>query len=377
MLRKDSASIELNNAGDSMLLKGSWLNNQLHDADAWYQQFSAHHKIPKIKTIDASKITAMDTAGAFLFYSLQQKLLKTNPAITISGLQEKFQSVLKVVANESAKIEKVALTPPHYNLFYRVGKSTVENYQHMLFAFAFLGEVFVRLFEMITNPVRLQLRSMIYEIEVGGYGALPIIAVMMLLIGVVVAYQLGVQLRVYGADVYIVDLSGVSILREFSPLICSVIIAGRTSTSFAALIGTMKVNEEVDALRTMGLSPIERLVLPKILGLLIALPLLVVWGDIFGVFGSMIISKSMIGIGFHAFLERFKETVAIKHFYLGLVKTPVFALIIAGIGCYQGLQASGSAQSVGERTTKAAVQAIFMIILADGLFSILFNWMDL
>ncbi|PJB10646.1 MAG: ABC transporter permease, partial [Gammaproteobacteria bacterium CG_4_9_14_3_um_filter_38_9] len=209
------------------------------------------------------------------------------------------------------------------------------------------------------------------------YRALPIIAVMMFLIGVVVAYQLGVQLRIYGANVYMVDLSGVSILREFSPLICSVIIAGRTSTSFAALIGTMKVNEEIDALRTMGLSPIERLVLPKILGLLIALPLLVVWGDIFGVFGSMVIAKSMGGIGFDAFLERFRQEVALKHLYLGIAKAPVFALIIAGIGCFQGFQAEGSAQSVGEHTTKAAVQAIFLIILADALFSILFNWMDI
>ena len=193
----------------------------------------------------------------------------------------------------------------------------------------------------------------------------------------VVAYQLGVQLRIYGANAYMVDLSGVAILREFSPLIASVIIAGRTSTSFAALLGTMKVNEELDALQTMGLSPVERLVIPKVLGLLIALPLLVVWGDIFGVFGSMVICKSMASINFHAFLERFKAEVAIKHLYIGLVKTPIFALIIAGIGCYQGFQAEGSAQSVGERTTKAAVQAIFLIILADGLFSILFNWMDI
>jgi phospholipid/cholesterol/gamma-HCH transport system permease protein len=127
----------------------------------------------------------------------------------------------------------------------------------------------------------------------------------------------------------------------------------------------------------MGLSPIERLVLPKILGLLVALPLLVVWGDLFGMFGSMIMAKNMAGIGYHAFLERFRQEVAIKHLYIGLVKTPVFAMIIAGIGCYQGFQAEGSAQSVGQRTTTAAVQAIFLIILADGLFSILFNWMDL
>src|SRR3990167_1395761 len=194
-----------------------------------------------------------------------------------------------------------------HNWFYHVGKATVELIKDSLEFFAFLGEAFIDFLEIIKKPAKLQFRSMVHEIDVGGYRALPIIAVMMLLIGVVVAYQLGVQLRIYGANVYMVDLSGVAILREFSPLICSVIIAGRTSTSFAALLGTMKVNEEIDALRTMGLSPIERLVLPKILGLLIALPLLVMWGDLFGVLGSLVMAKSMMGLGAKGFFARFQQ----------------------------------------------------------------------
>jgi len=376
MLQKatDSASIQSTSTDGALSLKGNWIVGYIRDVDQWYQQSLRDHQI---QTIDASEVTAMDTAGAFLLYSIQQKLLKKNPDLEIVGLKKNFQVIMKVVSDGSKEIKKTSVKPPHFNTFYLIGKKTIELYQQMIDMLAFLGEIFVRLFESIMKPVKLQWRSMIYEIDVGGYRALPIIAVMMFLIGVVVAYQLGVQLRTYGADIYMVDLSGVSIFREFSPLICSVIIAGRTSTSFAALIGTMKVNEEIDALRTMGLSPIERLVIPKILGLLIALPLLVVWGDIFGVFGSMVISKSMENITFHAFLERFKQEVAIKHFFIGLVKTPVFALIIAFIGCFQGLQAEGSAQSVGERTTKAAVQAIFLIILADGFFSILFNWMNI
>src|SRR3990167_1630301 len=262
-------------------------------------------------------------------------------------------------------------------MLYEIGKATVELWAHFLSFLAFLGEIVILLLDIVINPLRLQWRSLVHEIDMGGYRALPIIAVMMSLIGVVVAYQLGVQLKIYAANIYVVDLTGVAILREFSPLIVSVIIAGRTSTSFAAALGTMKVNEELDALRTMGLSPAERLVLPKIIALFIALPLLVMWGNIFGVFGSMVMAKSTMGIDFTAFLERFRQEVAIKHLYLGLVKTPIFSLIIAGIGCYQGFQAEGSAESVGIRTTKAAVQAIFLIILADGLFSIIFNWIEL
>lgn len=371
----ESAAIDFIDEGTALSLQGDWLVDEAHNVDAWIQQSIPASSM--IVTLDAEKITRMDTAGAFLLYSLHQKLLQKNPNVQIFGLQTKFQSLLDLVSTELTQAHEAVATEPSHDFLYRIGQKTIEVFYHSLEMFAFLGEVFVLLFNMVMKPIRLQWKSTMHEINVGGYQALPIIAVMMYLIGVVVAYQLGVQLRIYGATTYIVDLSGVAILREFSPLITSVIIAGRTSTSFAALIGTMKVNEEIDALRTMGLSPIERLVLPKILGLLVALPLLVVWGDLFGMVGSMIMAKNMAGIGFHAFLERFRQEVAIKHLYIGLVKTPVFAMIIAGIGCYQGFQAEGSAQSVGQRTTTAAVQAIFLIILADGLFSILFNWMDL
>lgn len=370
------AVIDFVDQGAALSLRGSWLVDRLHDVDAWVQAWIPADS-SDVQLIDAKAIQAMDTAGAFLLYSLYLKLLQKNPNAKVVGLQPNFQSLLDLVSQDLKQVNEVSVAGPRDNLFCLIGKKSVELYQHAIGMLGFLGEIIVLFFRLLLRPLRFQWKSTIHEIDVGGYRALPIIAVMMYLIGVVVAYQLGVQLRIYGANVYIVDLSGVAILREFSPLITSVIIAGRTSTSFAALIGTMKVNEEIDALRTMGLSPIERLVLPKILGLLIALPLLVMWGNLFGMMGSMMVTKTMLGIGFKAFLVRFKQEVAVRHLYIGLIKTPVFALIIAGIGCYQGFQAEGSAQSVGQRTTQAAVQAIFLIILADGFFSILFNWMDL
>lgn len=372
---RELASVELTELGDVLQLKGSWLIGNIHKVDDWIHDALAAHD--NIRQIDASDVTQMDTAGALLLRTIQEFFHKKNIPLEINGLKDNFHSLLDLVGSELKLVEAKPAEEPHRSLLYEIGEQTVYLFQHTWAFFGFLGEVFATFWFIVTKPIKFQWRSVVHEIDVGGYRALPIIAVMMFLIGVVVAYQLGVQLREYGANIYIVDLSGVAILREFSPLICSVIIAGRTSTSFAALIGTMKVNEEIDALKTMGLSPIERLVLPKIIGLIIALPLLVVWGDVFGLFGSMVIAKNMAGINTQAFLLRFKAEVAIKHLYIGLVKTPVFALIIAGIGCYQGFQAEGSAQSVGERTTRAAVQAIFLIILADGLFSILFNWMNL
>ncbi|MDP1574287.1 MAG: ABC transporter permease [Coxiellaceae bacterium] len=367
------ASMDFQENTGVVILSGAWRVGYLSAVEHAISQ--VHLSNPTM--IDAAAILEMDTAGAYLLYCLQNKLAAINDSLFVSNLKHNFQALLTLVGDEYAALQVKKIVPKHYNIFYRIGKSAVEEYYYLLKFLAFFGEVMVDLILGIMRPLKLQWRSMVNEIDVGGYRALPIVAVMMALIGVVVAYQLGVQLRIYAANAYVVDLSGVAILREFSPLIVSVIIAGRTSTSFAALIGTMKVNEELDALRTMGLSPIERLVLPKILGLMLALPLLVVWGDIFGLFGSMIMAKSMMGIGFKAFLVRFQQNVAIKHLYIGLVKTPFFAMIIAGIGCYQGFQAEGSAESVGQRTTIAAVQSIFLIILADGLFSILFNWLDI
>ena len=366
----DFATIEDTSHGITLRLSGRWLIGDISHADRAVRHLLQNN--PNIQFVEASGLTALDTAGAYLLDVIQKTLLNN---IKIKEIPEQFKALLDIVTSEfSQTIPTPTIEPESW--IYKIGKNTVTLLFQTSAAVGFLGELFTQLFDALLRPMQLQWRSIANEVDVGGYRALPIIAVMMCLIGVVVAYQLGVQLQLYGANVYIVDLSGVSILREFAPLICAVIIAGRTSTSFAALLGTMKVNEEIDALETMGLSPMQRLVLPRVIALFVALPLLVVWGDIFGVFGSMVMAKNMAGISFSAFLERFQQEVAIKHLYLGLVKTPVFALIIAGIGCFQGFQASGSAQSVGERTTKAAVQAIFLIILADGLFSILFNWMD-
>lgn len=369
------ATVKTTPEGLCLFLQGNWIASDIDRIDINLQKLIP--TISDLGSIDATNIARMDTAGAFLFQIFSQTLLEKFPSLKITGLNPNCVSLVRLVEREIQKIQSITIEKVRHSWLYRIGERTITLLTNLSDFFGFFGEVFLSFLEHIAKPLRFQWKSMIHEIELGGYQALPIIAVMMCLIGVVLAYQLGVQLEVYGADQYIVDLSGVAIFREFSPLISSVIIAGRTSTSFAALIGTMKVNEEIDVLRTMGLSPIERLVLPKITALVIALPLLVVWGDIFGVLGSMVMAKSMIGITYKGFLARLKQEVAMKHLFLGLVKTPVFALIIAGVGCFQGFQAERSAESVGIRTTKAAVQSIFLIILADSLFSILFNWMNL
>ncbi|MFO7640787.1 MAG: ABC transporter permease, partial [Candidatus Competibacteraceae bacterium] len=192
-----------------------------------------------------------------------------------------------------------------------------------------------------------------------------------------IAYQGGEQLKFYGANIFIVELVALTLLRELAPLITAIIVAGRTGSSYTAQIGTMRITEEVDALRTIGIPPMDLLVLPKLLALIIALPLLTVFADIFSVFGGMIVARAFLEVSFTEFLDRFAQVVTLTSFLLGVGKAPVFAAIIALVGCYQGFQVRGGADSVGRHTTISVVQAIFLVIAANALFSVVLGGVGL
>jgi phospholipid/cholesterol/gamma-HCH transport system permease protein len=193
----------------------------------------------------------------------------------------------------------------------------------------------------------------------------------------VIAYQGADQLRQYGANIFVADLVGLSMVREFATLMTAIIIAGRSGSAYAAQIGTMSVTEEIDAMRTLGIAPLDLLVLPKILALVIALPLLTVFADVLGVFGGMIMARAQLGVGFPEFLERFVKAVSVTAYLIGICKAPAFAAIIAVVGCFQGFRTKGGADSVGRQTTRSVVQSIFLVIVADALFSIAFSALDL
>jgi phospholipid/cholesterol/gamma-HCH transport system permease protein len=197
------------------------------------------------------------------------------------------------------------------------------------------------------------------------------------LVGVVIAYQGAEQLRKFGTNIFIVDLVGISLLREIAPLLVAILIAGRSGSAYAAEIGTMKVTEELDAVRTLGIAPMNLLVLPRTLALVIALPLLTVYADMMGVAGGMLIASSQLNVSVAAFVARFEEAVAVRHFLIGLGKAPFFAMIIALVGCYQGFQIRGGVDDVGRHTTISVVQSIFLVIVFDAICSILLNWWDL
>ena len=364
------AEVSLPSEGDTLVCSGSWTTQGIAALDPTFKRIKKHAN--QYHDIDASRIDQLDSAGAMMLQDIILMLQQSGKKVNITGLNSQYLSLLGMVAEESQRtLEPERL--PSKDPFYATGVWAVDKYVQLTSFLGFAGEVFTYLGKSVLNPRRLQMRAIFAAIEDTGFNAMPIVALLSFLIGVVIAYQLAGKLSAYGADIFIVDVTGIGVLREFAPLITAVILAGRTSTAFAALIGTMKVNEEIDVLQTMGISPIERIVIPRVLGLIIALPLLIVWSDIFGILGAMMMAKSMAGIGFHAYLDRFRYAVGLKNYVLGLIKAPVFAIIISSAGCFQGFQVANNAESVGVKTTKAAVQAIFLIIIADAMFSIIFS----
>ncbi|HVV69856.1 MAG TPA: ABC transporter permease [Gammaproteobacteria bacterium] len=328
-------------------------------------------------TISGKDITRMDSTGAWVLYQYLQTLEQRGKTAELADFAEDHLSLINLIKEKGKKASQVISTPAKIPWLAKVGIFTMTGFKEGIDFLSFLGEFIITALNNLRRPAHIQWRSFFNAIDETGFAALFIVALLNFLIGVVLAYQMGNQLLAYGANVYIVSLLGIGVLQEFAPLITAIIVASRTSSAFTAQLGTMLVNEEIDALRTMGLSPMNRLVLPKIFGLMVSLPLLIIWADIFGLLGGMIVSKRMLGINFYNFLTQFPRVIQISTFFHGLVKAPAFALIIAGIGCFQGFRVQYTADSIGRQTTKSVVQAIFLIIVADAIFSLILPWQNI
>ena len=360
-----------------LVLSGHWTARGLGDVE---RRFAAlHFGSPESITADGARIDALDTAGAWVLHRLLRRRDGKDAAVSVRGLRPEFARLLDLVAQRVAgqAAQPKAAGPRSVGAIERVGRATASVWAEAFALLAFIGEIAIAWARCLVQPSRFRWRPILYNIRSAGVDALPIVGLLSFLLGVVVAYQGGDQLKPYGANIYIADLLGLSMLREFAPLITAIIIAGRSGSAYAAQIGTMAVTEEIDAMRTLGIEPLEMLVLPKIVALLIALPLLTVFADALGVFGGMVMARAQLGVGFGEFVDRFAKAVSATTFLVGIGKAPVFALVIAVVGCFQGFRTHGGADSVGRQTTRSVVQAIFLVIVADALFSIAFSALDL
>jgi phospholipid/cholesterol/gamma-HCH transport system permease protein len=325
--------------------------------------------------IDGTAVNAMDTAGAWLLFRTLRMLERKGQGVTLRGLKPEFSSLLVMI--EARGAEAAVTRPQGLKWLAQLGSHTLSHLEQVTEMLAFIGEAAMAGLRMLRSPSRIRLRPILHNIQGAGFDALPIVGLLSFLMGVVVSYQGAEQLARYGASIFVADLVGLSMLREMSPLLTAIIVAGRSGSAFTAQIGTMKVTEEIDAMRTIGIAPMDLLVLPKVAALLIALPLLTVYADIMGVAGGMVMAKSQLGIGFGEFLDRFDKAVSLSSYMVGIGKSLMFALIVAVVGCFQGFRVSGSADSVGQQTTVSVVQAIFLVIVVDAAFSIIFSWLKI
>ena len=367
---------------DQLILTGSWTARLL---GVLPQQLDRLHA-PSGATLkaDGTQVQAMDTAGAWVLQKLINRFKVDGAALTLQGLPQKFSRILQAVAqpsNHKRSPDKAHATAtpakPTPGWLARVGRPTADMVAQALGFLSFIGESALALWLCTKHPSRLRWRPVLFNLRTAGVDALPIVGLLSFLLGVVVAYQGAAQLRLYGANIFVADLVGLSMLREFAPLIAAIIIAGRSGSAYTAQIGTMAVTEEIDALRTIGIEPLELLVLPKVIALMVALPLLTVFADGLGVAGGMIMARTQLDVSFNEFLGRFVLAVSPTAFLVGICKAPVFAAIIAMVGCYQGFQTKGGADSVGRQTTRSVVQSIFLVIVADAAFSVAFSALDL
>ena len=361
-----------------LTLAGSWTARGLGTIAAQLDTFQIAADMAG--QVDANGIDALDTAGAWVLHKLLTRLRTAGTEVTLQGLHPDNARLLQVVAQHALEQLQGAATAaagaaPH--MLERVGRNAQSAWEQCYAMLSFLGETAQAFAGCVIHPTRMCWRPIFFNIRRAGFDALPIVGLLSLLLGVVVAYQGADQLRQYGANIFVADLVGLSMLREFAPLITAITIAGRSGSAFAAQIGTMSVTEEIDAMRTLGIAPLELLVIPKVVALVIVLPLLTVFADVLGVAGGMVMARTQLDVGYVEFLDRMGKAVSVTSYLVGVAKAPVFAIIISVVGCFQGFRTRGGADSVGLQTTRSVVQSIFLVIVADALFSIAFSILDL
>jgi len=333
-----------------------------------------HFKGGRSITIDASKIERLDSAGAWLLLRTRRGFETGGRKITNFTLPDLYLPLMENIEQGKGPLAEPPRQGGVRKRLERIGRATVHAGQQGYRMLGYLGRVTVETIEAFASPKNnLRVAALIHQVEETGINALPIVGLLAFLIGVVLAYQGADQLKRFGAEIFTINLLGVGILREIGGLITAIIVAGRSGSAFTAQIGTMRVNEEIDAMQTIGLNTVDVLVLPRIIGLVIALPLLTFYSDIMGLIGGAVMCYFQLGITIPVFMRQLNDAITVNTFMVGLIKAPVFAFVISLVGCYEGFQVERNAASVGLLTTRAVVESVFLVIVLDAAFSVMFS----
>lgn len=358
-------------AGQELYLIGDWSVSTLREVEPKLKELVAQVSSPSV-TIETDGAARLDTGAIFVLWTAAASLEKRDVRVTIHAADPARQALI-------AEIKGKGLTtcpaPAHgaiYLTLNLLGARIFEQLHVTLQMLSFSGEVFTVLFRSILDPRRIRFAALVNQMQSTGILALPIVALLTFLIGLVTMYMGVQQLARLGGQEFAINLLEISVMREMAPLLTAIVIAGRSGSAFTAQIGSMIANEELAAMRTMGFSPMEFLVLPRLIALLLMVPLLTVLADFAAILGGYVAATMTLDMDFSAFMIRFHQVATLRNFLVGVIKAPFFAIAIAFIGCLQGYRVKKSAESVGQCTTEAVVESLFLVILLDALFALFF-----
>jgi len=358
---------------DVLYLTGVWRLPNVPAIAARLRELGLREGTPIV--LDGSRLETLDTAAGFILLRHLASVGFTRATVSGRGFDPRYERLLLLVYERMATPPAAAHTE-HLGLVQGVGEAVLSMFQQLKTHLDFLGIVTLELLSLVRRPGRFRTKETVSQFEAVCIDAVPIVALVNFLIGVVIAYVLGVQAQRYGATLFVADGIALGICRELSPILSSVLVAGRSGAAFTAQIGTMKVEDEIDAISTLGLSPIQVLVIPRLVALVVALPLLVFVGDVAGIAGGLLVGTWQLDIAPQVFMDRVHTALEMRHFVIGIAKAPVFAAVVAIIACGMGLQVSRDARSLGQNTTSTVVQCIVWVIILDAVFAVAFQHLE-
>jgi phospholipid/cholesterol/gamma-HCH transport system permease protein len=352
---------------------GSWTAAYAAPLEGLFDAVSPKLQHMKALKIDMADVRELDTLGAWLFEKLSRRALESGHSATVVGVAERYTGLIEDLKQVNRRKPVSRVTPnPVLARLESVGRSTFSAVEDVSVFLQMLGALGSASFGVLRRPRSLRLKSLVYHLHQVGWQAIPIIALVTFLIGAIIAQQGIFHFRKFGAESYVVDLVGILVLREIGVLIVAIMVAGRSGSAYTAELGSMKMREEIDALSTMGLDPVEVLILPRIVALVVALPILAFIGSLAALYGGGLVAWFYGGMSPATFIARLHEAVSVTHFEVGMIKAPFMALVIGIVASSEGLRVKGSAESLGKQTTISVVKSIFLVIVLDGAFAVFF-----
>ncbi|MBZ0266372.1 MlaE family lipid ABC transporter permease subunit [bacterium] len=325
--------------------------------------------------VDLSEVETLDSAGVGMFLRIGRELQEHGGQIVLENPPAHIQKFLDLVDWDRLIVLEKVPPPRHGNFFESLGEEAFDIVHDFGKLNIYIGRITIAMVWSLQHLLKVRWLEVVTLVQRTGSNALPIVALLATLIGMVTAFSSAVQLRQFGANIFIANLVGVGMTREMGPLITAILMAGRSGSAFAAELGTMKISDELDALTVMNIQPLHYLILPRLLAVMITMPLLTLFADICGIFGGMVISAISLDVTFRAFLNQLQGAIGLWDVFSGVLKSLVFGLLIAAVGCYRGIHTSGGAIGVGRSTTASVVSGIFLIVIADSTFVILFHYL--